>query len=56
MHELTTQLGTIFVTRLVSGNITEIGIPKFKAYLAAKKEREGVEDALEPTRVCSNGG
>ncbi|CAM9680880.1 unnamed protein product [Chrysoparadoxa australica] len=41
MGELATNLGTIFLTRLAVGNLTEIGIPLLKSKKKAKDEMKG---------------
>ena len=46
MIELQTTLGTIFLTRLCVGNITEVGIPWFMARRREKKETEGTSKPL----------
>lgn len=46
MVELQTTLGTIFLTRLCVGNITEVGIPWFMQRRREKKETEGTSKPL----------
>ena len=46
MVELQTTLGTIFLTRLCVGNITEVGIPWFMQRQREKKETEGASKPL----------
>jgi anoctamin-10/anoctamin-7 len=41
MKELQTTLGTIFITRLVVGNLTEVGVPYFMQKQKQKAESEG---------------
>ena len=43
MHELQANLGTIFLTRLAIGNLTEVGIPSVQSYLKSKEGMKGVE-------------
>jgi threonine/homoserine/homoserine lactone efflux protein len=43
MHELQANLGTIFLTRLAIGNLTEVGIPSVQSYLKSKEGTKGVE-------------
>mmetsp|Transcript_14786 Transcript_14786/g.24494 ORF Transcript_14786/g.24494 Transcript_14786/m.24494 type:complete len:764 (+) Transcript_14786:92-2383(+) len=43
MHELQANLGTIFLTRLAIGNLTEVGIPSVQSYLKTKEGTKGVE-------------
>jgi threonine/homoserine/homoserine lactone efflux protein len=40
MLELQTTLGTIFLTRLALGNLTELGIPMFTTYMENRKRKE----------------
>jgi hypothetical protein len=46
MTELQGTLGTIFLTRLCVGNLTEVGIPYFMAKQREKKETEGATKPL----------
>ncbi|CAN0037026.1 unnamed protein product, partial [Phaeothamnion confervicola] len=43
MSELSTNLGTIFLTRLVVGNLTEVLVPVMAARSKEKAERKGVD-------------
>jgi len=47
MIELQTALGTIFLTRLALGNITEIGIPWVTGMLRKKEETEGLQQNVD---------
>ncbi len=51
MLELQTTLGTIFLTRLATGNLTELGIPLLMSYL---KSRERDSAALAMKRAKDN--
>lgn len=42
MQELASNLGTIFLTRLAIGNLTEVVVPTIMSYV---KEREGTKGA-----------
>lgn len=42
MVELSTQLGSIFITRIAVGNLTEVGVPYLKAMLRLRAETQGV--------------
>ena len=43
MQELQSNLGTIFLTRLAIGNLTEVGIPSIKNYLKSREGTKGVD-------------
>mmetsp|Transcript_20422 Transcript_20422/g.69393 ORF Transcript_20422/g.69393 Transcript_20422/m.69393 type:complete len:748 (+) Transcript_20422:84-2327(+) len=54
MVELSQGLGTIFLTRLAVGNLTEVGVPYVMGKIKEKKELQGVADdeyAKEPTEA-----
>lgn len=46
MQELQTNLGTIFMTRLAIGNLTEVGVPALNSYLKEKEQTKGVEGEI----------
>jgi len=46
MDELATALGTIFLTRLAVGNLTEVGVPYIKSVLKTRKETAGTDGEL----------
>lgn len=43
MQELQANLGTIFLTRLAIGNLTEVGVPSVQSYLKSREGTKGVE-------------
>lgn len=43
MDELATSLGTIFLTRLAVGNLTEVGVPYVKTVMKTRKETAGTD-------------
>lgn len=47
MGELQTTLGTIFLTRLAIGNLTEVGIPLFSAWLEKRRRKAVSEKRLD---------
>lgn len=40
MSELQTTLGTIFLMRLISGNLMEVGLPMFKTFVNTRKQNQ----------------
>ncbi len=66
MIELRTTLGTIFLTRLASGNLTELGVPLLLSYLksrerdnaaaAARRAKEGAANPPYPHFAESSDG
>jgi hypothetical protein len=42
MEELRTTLGSIFITRLISGNFLEVGLPSLKMWWAARARRNNI--------------
>ena len=51
MSELETALGTIFLTRLATGNLLKILIPSINRYLKQMKETSGLADGVELSEV-----
>lgn len=52
MLELQTTLGTIFITRLATGNLTELGIPLAMSYMKSR-ERDAAVEAAKKAAVNS---
>jgi hypothetical protein len=46
MQELASNLGTIFLTRLAIGNLTEVVVPTIMSYLKEKEGTKGVDGEL----------
>jgi len=51
MNELTYNLGIIFVTRLLSGNASELLLPRITSYLRKQEETKGVEPGTSFSRA-----
>jgi len=51
MDELCNALGVIFVTRLLTGNLTEVLGPRIKAYMKIREEKESGQTFGRMSRV-----